>query len=90
MWDFSNESFTKARKEYRCDAAEWVVNGIDNDVEFSEDDQAIIDQARSEKWKIKKGTQYVKVEGMWEGEFSVFRARKDLDQICKKYSLYAE
>jgi len=89
-WDFCVSSKPTARKEYDCQAKDWIVNGINNGAEFSEDDQKIIDHARSEDWKIKKGTQYAKTQGMWEGEFEVFRARKDLDLICMKYALYPE
>lgn len=89
MWDFFTETNPKARKEYPCEAAYWVLNRLDFE-DLTSEDLAIVNQAKSERWKILKGTEYVKLSGMYEGEFSEFRARKDLDEICKKYELYHE
>jgi hypothetical protein len=89
-WDFCKTTEQKARKDYNCDAADWLINtGID-EADFSHDENLIIKKAQSEKWKILKGTNYVKCKGKYEGEFSEFKARKDLDDICKKHGVYQE
>jgi hypothetical protein len=88
-WDFCRETTPKARKEYTCDAIDWILNdGLDS-YEFSDEELSIIKNAESEKWKILKGTEYVKCEGKWEGDFSVFRARKDINQICIDHDIYS-
>ena len=88
MWDFSEETQPIARKDYHCGASDWLSN-FDR-CEFDEKELAVIDLARTENNKILKGTKYVKVTGKWEGEFSTFRARIDLNGICVAHDAYAE
>lgn len=89
-WEFATTTTQKARKEHDCQASDWINNSNLNEIDFEKEDWAIIKQAESEKWKIKKGTTYIKTTGMWEGEFAQFKARIDLDIICSKYYLYQE
>lgn len=91
-WDFSTTTVQKANKEYHCDAASWIKNSDvgTNDFDFTEKDLATVKKAKSENWKIKKGTIYIKTTGMWDGEFSVFKARIDLNEICINYDIYEE
>ena len=86
-WDEATNTEPTARKEYRCQASEWVNNMMGRD-DFTPDELIIFDKAKAEKFKILKGTKYRKVSGIWEGESSVFRARPDMDDICLKYDLY--
>lgn len=89
-WEFVTTTYPVARKEYRCEASDWILNcGLGED-DFSPEHWDLIEKARLEKWKIIPGTQYVKAEGKWEGDFTVYRARKDLHQICLDYDLYQE
>ena len=88
-WDFQKNTIQRARKEYRCDAMEFIDNMMSLE-EFTEDEQALILKAKSERCKITKGSIYVKTSGKWEGDFTVFRARLEIDTICLKYDLYAE
>ncbi len=85
--DFYNLTTQKARKEYRCDAMEFIQNSMSIE-EFTQSEQALIIKAQSERCKITKGSTYTKVSGKWEGDFSVFRARTEIDNICLKYDLY--
>ena len=86
MWDFSGETQPTARKDYHCDASEWLSNFDDSD--FDAQDLAIINLARSENNKILKGTKYIKVTGKYEGDFCTFRAKPELNAICIKYDIY--
>lgn len=91
MWDFCTVQYPVARKEYHCQASEWIDNTIGwDECEYDEEDRPVIRKAREEGCKILKGTEYVKVSGKWEGDFYTFHARKDLNAICHKYELYAE
>lgn len=88
-WDFCRVTEPKARKDYCCDAAEWVLNsGVIEALTFSE--KRTIVKARRDKWRIKKGTRYVKCQGKFNGEFTVFKARFDLAIICEAYKLYED
>lgn len=90
-WDLCKRTIQVARKQYDCGAAVWVGATLGwNPEEYDEEDRHILATALEEDCKILPGTEYVKVKGIWEGEFSVFRARKDLDYLCNKYELYAE
>jgi hypothetical protein len=87
-WDVSTETNPKARKEYHCMASDWFENAGLCDEDFDLADRPIIAKARAENWKILPGTRYIKIKGIWEREASTFRARKDMDKICRKYELY--
>ncbi len=87
-WDFCNTSTPKAKKDYRCDACEWLIN-VGTDF-LSDEECAIYESAKAEGFKIRTGSQYIKCEGMWDGEFSVFRARPDINEICVRHQVYRE
>ena len=79
-----------ARKDYYCNASDWICNSFLCDEDYDPEDLVTIEKAREENWKILKGTKYVKVIGKWNGEFQTFRGRPELDAICHKYDLYQE
>lgn len=87
MWDISTQTKPVARKQYHCEASDWIGNCCDLS-EVSAEDLAVIQKAQAEGNKILPGDNYLKVTGKWEGEFTTFRARLDLDSICRKYNLY--
>jgi hypothetical protein len=89
-WDFYTSTMPVAKKDYPCDAWVWISNANLSDDDFEEEDREIIFKAKSEGYKILKGTKYSKTKGMFNGEFTTFRSRIDLDDICKKYDLYEE
>jgi hypothetical protein len=85
----SNKYRAVARKDYHCQASDWINNMMGGE-DFTPEELVIYKKAKAEKFKILKGTKYLKVDGFWEGEPSVFRARPDMDAICQKYELYRE
>lgn len=89
-WKFYNQTTPTARKQYSCDAAEWIVNHGIEDVLYNCTDyeKADIEKAQNQSWKIQPGEKYVKVVGVWEGEFSTFRAKPELDAICHRLNIY--
>lgn len=90
-WSLCRVRTQVARKDYRCDAADCIGDKLGWDErEYEEEDRPAIHRAKEEGFKILKGSRYVKVDGVWEGEWSVFRAREDLDAICHKYEMYRE
>lgn len=87
-WEFCENTQPTANKEYRCDACEWLLYvGADF---LDEDELALYEKAKSEKFKILKGTKYDKCEGKYDGEFSVFRARPEINEICLRYEVYQD
>jgi len=87
-WELSTESIPISRKIYNCQAAEFLSYG--NKYEFEQEDIKIIEDARLQDFKILKGTKYFKIKGKYDGEFSTFRARLDIHNICIKYDLYPD
>ena len=87
-WKFTNTTTHKAKKEYHCNASDWIINGSMDERDFEPVDWQVIQKAQVDKWKILPGTRYIKTVGIWEGSWQIFRAREDLDAICHKYDLY--
>lgn len=88
-WDFCETTTQTARKDYRCEASDWIWEQV-NEGLFTFAEMRLIVKARREKWRIKKGQKYIKCQGKYMGEFTVFRARPELDELCRKYELYQE
>lgn len=90
MWGMCTVTRPIARKSYHCDAMVWIneMNICESDVEPG--DWELIQKAYNEDCKIIIGRQYIKVEGKWDGDFCVFRARPEIDEICRKYGIYDE
>tara|TARA_A200000159_G_scaffold164494_1_gene194366 strand:+ start:27055 stop:27330 length:276 start_codon:yes stop_codon:yes gene_type:complete len=85
-WSLRTESKPRARKAYECDACEWLINvGTDD---LSDDELTLYEQAKNESFSIQPGQTYVKVEGIWDGEFTVFRARLEMHALCIKHNIY--
>lgn len=88
-WDCYEESEPVARKDYHCDASEYINEALGESI-FSFSDLRLIAKAKQDKWRIKKGQKYIKVKGKWDGDFCVFRARPELNDLCLKHDLYYE
>lgn len=88
-WDLHETSTPKARKDYHCDACDFICEVI-NEGYFSFAEMRLIAQAKRNGWKIKKGQIYDKTSGKWDGEFSVFRAIPEMNALCLEHDLYYE
>ena len=47
-----------ARKDYYCNASDWICNSFLCDEDYDPEDLVTIEKAREENWKILKGTKY--------------------------------
>jgi DNA-directed RNA polymerase subunit RPC12/RpoP len=94
MSEVLSQKIRKARKEYRCNACEWIVNGdIMNDPSYFEvtfADKRILVKLRQERFKILKGTKYLDYNIKNGGEIYNVKARIDANDICMKYELYSD
>lgn len=92
MYTVLKDSVHTARKEYRCDGSEFLLNsGIINNpkgfgVSFHDMRKLVI--IRREKYKILPGTKYLYQAGVYEGDFYTAKIRFDVQDICMKYELY--
>lgn len=93
MWveTISKTIIKKSRKDHDCNACEWVraeidARGGDLGLTFAEYRQVI--KARSDNWKVKKGTEYIRLVIKQDGELYSVAIRPDIDAICKKYKFY--
>lgn len=89
-WECVTTEAVTARKDYPCQAMEWI-NSCDLEQEdFTPEEWEQIEQARAEGNRILKGQNYLKTRGKWEGDWDTFRARPEIDAICHKYDIYQE
>ena len=91
MIELLSETTQRARKEYGCDASEFLYANCLSDLDgitFTE--KKAIANARRNNWKIKPGEEYFKQISKYDGEFCMFRAIPAIDEICRKYDLYRE
>jgi hypothetical protein len=88
-WDVATNTEPVARRDYRCDASEWINNTCDRD-DLNDEEKGAYDEAKADSFKILKGMRYLKTSGFFEGEASVFRARPEMDSICRKYNIYSD
>ena len=90
-WKFFTRTEPIAKKEYDCDAWLWLRNC--DYTEFDQltfSDRKAIVRAKRNGFKIQPGDKYIKVEGLWEGDFVTFRAIPELDAICHEYDVYED
>ncbi|WP_235582939.1 hypothetical protein, partial [Pseudomonas aeruginosa] len=79
-----------ARKHYQCDAYYWFDRAGFGRQDVDADDWLIVEAVRSDRGKILPGTKYIYQVSVDGGEFWIFRARPEMDAICRKYDLYPE
>lgn len=89
-WEFYETTTQVARKNYSCDASEIIINTGYVKEDFTPDEWELFCKAHAEDFKILKGSEYIKTKGKYDGDFSVFRARPEIDAICVKYDFYLE
>ena len=89
-WDVYTETKPVARKDYLCNACEIITDNSLGERDFSPEEWIVIELAKSEGFKILKGTKYIKVKGIYEHEPSTFRARMDIDEICRENGFYED
>ena len=87
-WEIETTTTPVAKKEYHCEASDWIDNCGGGEGDFEPEDWAVIQNALAENNKILIGTRYIKTHGKFDGEFSTYRCREDLNSICVKYDLY--
>jgi len=78
-----------AKKQYNCQAYEWISNVCDSfeDMTFSERKHIVI--ARKNKGNILKGQRYL-YQVQVDSKIITFRAIPELHEICLKYNIYPE
>ena len=86
MWEFCTISFPVARRDYRCEASDFASSYSESDLKSDLSESEFLDYllAKTEGFKIIKGTRYKKITGKVEGKWVVFRARIDIDEICSR------
>ena len=80
-----------ARKQYTCNACEWVDNVLleyrhEYDLTCAELREIV--KARRNNWQIVPGQRYIREVQKYEGELLVWRAIPAIHAICLKYDIY--
>lgn len=80
-----------ARKEYHCDAWHYWVSGGLKPADCTDDAQrATLAAAEADAGHIKPGQKYRYVRGIFEGSMSTWRARADMEDLCRAHHLYED
>lgn len=79
-----------ARKHHVCLACYWFDRSCYGQQDMDPDDWLIVEACKSDKWKIIPGQRYLYSVGIDGGEFTEFKGRLDMHNICLKYDLYPE
>lgn len=79
-----------ARKVYKCGAFYWFDRSNYGPQDTEPNDWALVERVRAEGGEIKPGMQYMRQVSVEGGEFSTFRCRLDMHDLCVKYDLYPE
>lgn len=89
MISIIHESKPKARKNYSCDACEFIFNG-DYRYGYTFTEFRAISIARRKCYRIVKGEKYIRQynSDSTSGETYTFRAIPEIHEICIKYRLY--
>lgn len=87
-WEVERVTYPHAKKHYQCQACEWLVNIPIEEIELSDDERLCLDAAKADHWKILPGQKYIKIRGKFDGEWQTFRARIDVNEICKRHGIY--
>ena len=79
-----------ARKEYRCQACDWIREDEITGEYYTYAELRKIVKARQEGWRIKKGEKYIKQILNNGGELYTYRARPEIHDICLKYDIFCD
>lgn len=81
----------KAKRDYRCDACEYLSEAIDSMVvKFTFSEMRAIVKARQNNWKIKKGDIYEYQTVTDSGDFWHNKMIPEIHKINCKYNLYPD
>ncbi len=86
-----SEGTHTAKKEHPCNACEWLIEyGLSSlkELNLTLSEYRAIAKAKSNGWKIKKGERYFKQAQIFEGDFCVFKAIPEINDICTKHNIY--
>lgn len=89
-YTFSSKLVT-AKKHYVCQASEqWNRAGYTIDDCETSDQRLMVEAAIADKWRILPGQKYVKMVGIWDGKFGVYRARPGMHAVCDELEMWDE
>lgn len=90
MSEVISSHLRNAKKSYRCEAYDWIREGLDAKQVTSFSDLKVCAQIRQEGAQILPGMLYYDIRILQDGRVYTYRARKDSHELCIKYKLYQE
>lgn len=91
MISIIHESKPTARKEYNCDACNFLFNLSDIcELGLSLSEYRSVAKAIQNNYRIQKGSKYVRQFNTDGSEAWTFRAIPEINDICLKFDLYEE
>ena len=80
--------YQKAKKDYICNACEWLFET--ELIDFTIAEYRAMVRAKRNGYMIKKGERYLRQVNVCGGDFMVFKAIPEIDEICQKYDIYQD
>ncbi len=82
-----SKSTPVARKAHHCDALQYVLADYEDGMYTYAELRQIV-KAKRQRGMILPGQRYLRIVQIYDGDFGVFRAIPEIDDICCKYDLY--
>lgn len=82
-----SESTPVAKKSHHCDALQYILEDYE-DGTYTYAELRQIAKAKRQRGMILPGQRYLRIVQIYDGDFCVFRAIPEIDDICRKYDLY--
>ena len=83
-----NSGLLTAGKHYPCDAcAIWNRAGMSLNDCITKEQQLIVEAAEADRFRILPGQKYQKVVGIFEGQFTTYRARPGMNTVIEQLGL---
>lgn len=82
-----HESTPVARKQYRCDACERIIDAV-NDGRFTFAEYRKIVRAKRQGWQIQPGQKYVKQFNTDGRDVWTYRAIPEMHELCIEHDLF--
>lgn len=85
------EHVKKAQKDYSCDACYVMFNDLSVDEVkklLTKEELIQLEKMESNGFKILKGEPYIKVAGVFEGDFGVSHYNPEMYKLAEKYNFF--
>lgn len=85
-----NTSRPVAKRSHECSACRIINESEEALLKMNETQKSIYLKAKTLNFMIVKGEEYIKIEYKKNDEFKTYKARPEMDRLCKALNLFTE